>query len=65
MGTRNEHLIKFLNQVVPALLKFLIISANHADPDKMLHSAASQLGISVFQHTLQELPYQVYQGLKN
>ena len=48
MGTRNEHLIKFLNQVVPALLKFLIISANHADPDKMLHSAASQLGLYGF-----------------
>ena len=45
MGTRNEHLIKFLNQVVPLLLKIVIISANHADPDEMLHSAASQLGL--------------------
>ena len=45
MGTRNGHSIKFLNQVVPPLLKILIISANHADPDEMLHSAASQLGL--------------------
>ena len=45
MGTRNGHSIKFLNQVVPSLLKILIISANHADPDEMLHSAASQPGL--------------------
>ena len=45
MGTRNGHLIKFLNQVVPPLLKIVIISANHADPDEMLQSAASQLGL--------------------
>ena len=45
MGTRNGRLIKFLNQVVPPLLKIVIISANHADPDEMLHSTASQLGI--------------------
>ena len=45
MGTLNGHLIKFLNQVVPSLLKIVIISANHADPDEMLHSAASQLGL--------------------
>ena len=44
MDTWNEHLIKFLNQVVPPLLKIAIISANHADPDEMLHSVASQLG---------------------
>ena len=41
----NGYLIKFLNHVVPPLLKIVIISANHADPDEMLHSAASQLGL--------------------
>ena len=38
-------MIKFLNQVVPLPLKIVIISANNADPDEMLHSAASQLGL--------------------
>ena len=33
------------NQVVHPLLKIVIISAYHADPDEMLHSAASQLGL--------------------
>ena len=45
MGTRNGHLIKFLYQIEPPLLKIVVISANHADPDEMLHSAASQLGL--------------------
>ena len=38
-------MIKFLNQVVPPLLKIVIISANNAEIDEMLHSAASQLGL--------------------
>ena len=32
-------MIKFLNQVVPPLLKIFRISTNHADLDEMLHSA--------------------------
>ena len=32
-------MIKFPNQVVPPPLKIVIISANNADPDEMLHSA--------------------------
>ena len=37
-GTRDGHMIKFLNQVVSPLLKIFRISTNHADPDEMLHS---------------------------
>ena len=36
-------MIKFLNQIVPPLLKIVIISANHTDPDVLLHSAPFQL----------------------
>ena len=41
----NGHMIEFLNQDTPPLLKIVIISANSANPDEMLHSAASQLGL--------------------
>ena len=37
-------MIEFINQDAPPLRKIVIISANSADPDEMLHSAASQLG---------------------
>ena len=38
-------MITFISQVAPPLLKIVIISANNADPDEMLHSEASQLGL--------------------
>ena len=41
----NGHVITFISQVAPALLKIVIISANNADADEMLHSEASQLGL--------------------
>ena len=43
--TLNGHMKEFLNQDKPLLLKIVIISANSANPDEMLHSVTSQLGL--------------------
>ena len=58
-GYSDGHLIKFLNQVVPPLLKIVMISANHADP------AASQLVLYCLPTYFPGVTVPGIQGIKN